>query len=256
MSKQMTRDLMIEDLVRLGLRTGDVVLVHSSLSKIGWVDDGADAVIDALLSVVGGEGTVMVPTLTGSADLSAENPPVFDVRSTPCWTGKIPETFRSRDNAVRSLHPTHSIAAIGAMAEEIAAGHENAATPCGKGSPYDRLSTLSNGRILLLGVTLESCTSFHHVEELAEVPYHMQEFPAEATVVDREGQERRVMTYLHKYGYWRNFEGMKDRLIQAGIMRTGKIGDADSALISAKEFTVSVLNAVKENPEILLLKSS
>ena len=91
-----TKEIIINGLKELGLKQGDTVLVHSSLSSFGYVDGGADTVIDALLETVGKEGTVLVPTLTGSEHLSAENPPVFDVRNTPCWTGKIPETFRKR----------------------------------------------------------------------------------------------------------------------------------------------------------------
>ena len=91
----------------IGIKEGDKLLVHSSLSSFGYVEGGADTVIDALIESVGFEGTVLVPTLTGSAELSPQNPPVFDVLISPCWTGKILESFRSRKNARRSYHPTH-----------------------------------------------------------------------------------------------------------------------------------------------------
>jgi len=87
------------------------VLVHSSLSSLGCVEGGADAVIDALLDVLGPGGTLVVPTLTGTESLSAENPPRYDPDATPCWTGRVPETLRRRPGAMRSLHPTHSVAA-------------------------------------------------------------------------------------------------------------------------------------------------
>ena len=254
MSRTVTQEIIQRDLERLGLKTGDVVLVHSSLSKIGWVDGGADAVIDALLAAVGREGTILVPTLTGSSELSPQNAPFFDVRNTPCWTGTIPETFRKRSHAIRSLHPTHSVAAIGPMAEELVEGHESTLTPCGKGSPYDKLSSLPNGKILLLGVTLESCTSFHHAEELAGVPYHLQDELTEATIVDIEGRERKMKLHLHRYGWWRNFEVMREPFMEAGIMRTGKIGEADSSLILAKELTSRTLNALKGDQDILRLQ--
>lgn len=256
MPRTVNRDIIQKDLEKIGLKIGDVVLVHSSLSKIGWVDGGADTVIDALLASVGDEGTILVPTLTGSSELSPQNPPFFDVRNTPCWTGKIPETFRKRSNAIRSLHPTHSIAAIGRMAEELAEGHENTLTPCGKNSPYDKLASLPNGKILLLGVDLESCTSFHHAEEIAGVSYHMQDQPTEATMLDREGLERKMKLYLHKYGSWRQFEIMRETFLQAGIMRTGKIGEADSSLLLAKEIAARTLHALKENPDLLKLEAA
>jgi aminoglycoside 3-N-acetyltransferase len=122
--------MMISDRLRsLGVKNGDILLVHSSLSRFGHVEGGADAVIDGILDAVGTEGTVLVPTLTGSDKLSPANPPIFDVLNTPSWTGIIPETFRKRPEAVRSLHPTHSVAAIGKKAREITANHEKCNTP-------------------------------------------------------------------------------------------------------------------------------
>ena len=109
-------------LKQVGLACGSKVLVHSSLSSFGYVEGGADTVIDALVETVGSGGTVLVPTLTGNETLSAANPPEFDPQHTRCWTGLVPETFRKRPNAVRSIHPTHSVSAIGADA----IGHDRA----------------------------------------------------------------------------------------------------------------------------------
>ena len=78
----------------LGVPPGSKLLVHSSLSSLGHVEGGADAVIDAFLDVLGPAGTLLVPTLTGDETLSAANPPVFDPTTQPCWTGLIPETLR------------------------------------------------------------------------------------------------------------------------------------------------------------------
>ena len=116
----------------IGLPVGAVALVHSSLSSFGHVAGGAATVVQALLDAVGPEGTVMVPTLTGSEALGPGNPPIFDVRSTPCWTRRIPETFRLRADARRSLHPTHSVAAIGCQSEESSGGTSFPSPPAGQ----------------------------------------------------------------------------------------------------------------------------
>ena len=164
----------------LGLRPGDRVLAHSSLSSFGYVEGGAPAVIDALLDVVGPDGTVLVPTLTGDETLSPANPPRFDPHSSPCWTGRIPETLRMRPDAIRSLHPTHSVAAIGRDAESLTREHIDSITPCDERSPYGKLAELPNGYVLLIGVSYQSLTLLHHVEEIAGADYHMQGEPVRA----------------------------------------------------------------------------
>ena len=50
-----------QDLNRLGINNNDIVLVHSSLSSLGWVCGGAQAVIIALMEVVGNSGTLVMP---------------------------------------------------------------------------------------------------------------------------------------------------------------------------------------------------
>ncbi|HEX2185190.1 MAG TPA: AAC(3) family N-acetyltransferase [Chloroflexota bacterium] len=167
----MARPRLAGDLSGLGLRAGDTVLVHASLSRLGHVVGGAEAVIDTLLDVVGAAGTVLFPTLTGSEHDGLDRPPGMDVRVTPCWTGRIPETARQRPGAQRSLHPTHSVAALGAAAEAYARGHEGGASPCDEQSPYSRLIGEAGLILLLGGVTQQSNTTLHCLEELAGVPY-------------------------------------------------------------------------------------
>jgi aminoglycoside 3-N-acetyltransferase len=214
------------------------------------VEGGADAVIDALLETVGLQGTIMVPTLTGSEELSAANPPTFDPDRTPCWTGRIPETFRQRPEAVRSLHPTHSVAAIGADAVALTAGHECSLTPCGPESPYGRLVD-AGGYILFLGVTHSCNTTFHHVEEIVHVPYHMQPGLVAARVVV-DGKERRINLMIHRYGPRRDFERMEPLLRERGIQRDGQIGQAHVRLIDARRMVEVTRQALLQDSTLLL----
>ena len=107
----------------LGLAPGDDVLVHSSLSSLGRVDGGAQTVCEALVRAVSPGGTVCCPTITGSRRYSKSIPPRFSVDD-PCWSGAVPEAMRHRADAVRSLHPTHSVACVGPRAAELTCGHE------------------------------------------------------------------------------------------------------------------------------------
>lgn len=239
----------------LGLSEGDTVLVHSSLSSFGYVEGGAEAVINALLYVVGKDGTVMVPTLTGKPTDSRENPPVFDVRSTPCWTGKIPETFRQLPAARRSLHPTHSIAAIGAKSIELTTGHETGQSPCDVKSPYYK-NAIWNGYIMLIGVDQESNTTVHCCEEIAGVPCHLQKEVADILITGYDGESILVRNRLHD---WEkpptDFNKFDDIFRDKNVMKLGAVGNSTIRLIKAKDMLDVAVDILRKNPLFLLIKN-
>jgi len=178
-----TVDRLVADLRDLGVAAGDTVLVHSSLSALGWVSGGAPAVVDALLRAVTADGTLVMPTHSGHyADPAGwEHPPVPDdwedeIRATmppyrPAVTpsrgmGAVPECFRTYPDVVRSRHPTSSFAAWGADAAVVAADHEYD-SPLGEASPLARVADL-DGDVLLLGAGHDSNTSLHLAEHRAD----------------------------------------------------------------------------------------
>ncbi|MBT3996151.1 MAG: AAC(3) family N-acetyltransferase [Chloroflexi bacterium] len=234
----------------LGLPTGARILMHSSLSSFGHVDGGADAVIDAVLKAVDSSGTVVVPTLTATALHSPNDPPVFDPVNSACWTGRIPETFRKRPEAIRSLHPTHSVAAIGPDAEELTSDHTFSISPCDEKSPFGKLAQLENGYVLLVGVGYDSVTTFHHVEELAAADYHMQKGFTKATlVIDGENIERHYM--LHQWGTARDFNIMQPLFIERGVQKMTRIGDSEVRLLHAPSIRQITLECLRSDSRIL-----
>jgi aminoglycoside 3-N-acetyltransferase len=232
----------------LGVQAGDVILVHSSLSRFGYVEGGADAVIDALLDAVAPGGTVAVVTLTHGAVNASQ--PVFDHRTTPSSVGRIPETFRLRPEALRSLHPTHSCAAIGPRSEELLRDHERDITPCGGRSPYQRLMRWG-GKIVFLGIGLGVNTSFHAMEELACVPWVFDRFEAVSTV-GRDGQLRPVPSRRHTDGLRRDYEKMEPILAEAGALVKGPIGAAEVRVIDAAAMQRTIAPLLAEDPFLLL----
>lgn len=250
-----TKADIIKGLRDLGLFPGSKVLVHSSLSSFGQVEGGVETVIDALLATVDEQGTVLVPTLTGSELLSPENPPVFDPANTPCWVGRIPETFRQRPEAIRSINPTHSVAAIGADADLLTRFHRYSITPGDEQSPYLRLAGLPDGYVLLLGVGHESNTTFHSAEELVGVDYHMMPGLVPAKVL-LDGVEQTLHVMLHQYGTPRNFPIMESIFIERGIQRTGKIGDATVRLMRSGPMVDAIVRALRADPTILIAKDA
>ncbi|MEV6837429.1 AAC(3) family N-acetyltransferase [Streptomyces sp. NPDC051133] len=180
-----TRDGLCAQLRLLGVGTGETLLVHSSLSSLGWVNGGAVAVVQALLDALGPSGTLVVPTQTADQSDPAVwgNPPVpeewwdriratmpaYDPLITPSLgVGVIPETVRTWPGALRSAHPQTSFAAVGARAREITEGH---APDCrlGEHSPLARLER-RGARVLLLGAGYDSCTAFHLAEYRTPAP--------------------------------------------------------------------------------------
>lgn len=170
------------DLRALGLEAGMTVMVHSSLSKLGFVAGGAQSVVAALLEVVGPSGTLMMPTHSGALTDPADwqHPPVpeewwqtlrdempaFDQDLTPTRSmGVIAECFRHAPGVKRSNHPTVSAAAMGPNADALTKDHQ-LADRFGTTSPQGRLYEL-DGYVLLLGVDHANNTSLHLSEALS-----------------------------------------------------------------------------------------
>lgn len=172
------------DLTRLGLRPGMLLLVHTSFNAMGWISGGPVAVILALEELLGPEGTLVMPTHSGDLSDPAQwqNPPVpkrwwktirdsmpaYDLSLTLTWKmGIIPETFRKQDGVIRSAHPQVSFAAWGANAKEIVDEHvlENG---LGNGSPLARIYE-REGNVLLIGVGHANNTSLHLAEYRANL---------------------------------------------------------------------------------------
>jgi aminoglycoside 3-N-acetyltransferase len=196
-----SRASLAADLHRLGVRPRDILIVHSSLSSMGWVVGGAQAVVEALRDAVGATGTVTMPG--HSAEFSEpshwQHPPVpeawwpviraempaFDPALTPTRDmGAVVEAFRHHPNTIRSNHPTMSHLANGPAAQEIIADH-SLADGFGDHSPLGRLYDL-HARVLLLGVGHANNTSLHLAEHRALWPNITRIHQGSAVLVDGE----------------------------------------------------------------------
>jgi aminoglycoside 3-N-acetyltransferase len=246
------RPVVTQAMIEAGLRDlelgpGDVLVVHSALRSFGWVERGEDAVIDALLAVLGPTGTLCMPALS-YGDYGPHNPPPpFDPRTTPGIVGRIPERFRLRPGVMRSLHPTHSLTGTGARAEEALREHELSPTPCGPHSPWGRIAR-GGGSILMMGTGTQPCTMFHGAEEEAEADARCTP-PTPCGLVTEAG-ERTVWLRLHGpyTGALQDRAAMEPVLEAAGLLRRAKVGNSTLLRIDADGLWELSLRLLRANP--------
>ncbi len=223
----MTKNEIAASLRDLGLKTGDIVLLHSSLSSIGAVEGGADAVIEAFLDVLGPAGTLAVP--------------IFGA------LGIITERLRARPDAVCSIHPKAAIAAVGARAEALCRDHWRAETAHAENTPYTRIAE-AGGYVCLLGVDQDRNTTLHTVEELLRLPY----LKTTAPVAFDTPEGRKTKSWKFFPGPHRDFIGLDRALRQSGKMRIGKVGNAVVRLIRAQDLIDICLDIGRRDPAFVL----
>jgi aminoglycoside 3-N-acetyltransferase len=230
-----TRAELAAALRTLGVR--GVVMVHTRMSAIGWVEGAEDAVVGALLDALRPDGTLMAYTSWQDHDYDADLP-VFDPATARAARdhGRIPERVRTWPDARRSAHPEASVAAVGARAEWLTRDHpqEDAYGPA---SPFARLCE-ADGQVLMLGAPLDTITLLHHAEAIARVPDKRMA----TTRVRVPG--RGVHTYVDidtehgivDYGCDEDeFAVIGREALEAGIGVRGTVGEAPCALYPARE---------------------
>jgi aminoglycoside 3-N-acetyltransferase len=233
------------DLRALGVASGDVVLVHASTRRIGFVAGGPQAIVEALLAAVGEAGTIVVPTHTpdNTDPASWRNPPVpqawwpviregnpgYDRQRTPShWMGVVAETVRTWPGSRRSGHPHYSFTALGARAAEIARGH---ALDSGLGdrSPLGAVYRLA-GRVLLLGVGHDTNTSLH----LAEWRQPAVPMGVHAGAVRHADGRVEWLTWTDVLDQDNEFPRVGADFEATGAVRVGPVGSATARLMDQR----------------------
>ena len=229
-----------------GVVEGTTLLVHTSLSSMGWVAGGPVAVIEALIETVGACGTIVMPThtmqLTDPASWQApaiptpwipvlrEHLPAFDPAKTPTRSmGAVAELFRTWPDARRSSHPIASFAAVGSQADWITADHK-LHSPLGEASPLAKLYE-ADATILLLGVGFDRCTMLHLAEQRA---WPGQPTINEGSPVLRQGTRQWVNYAVPDLIDSRHFIPIGAALTKHGEARSFMAGQAAGTLVSSR----------------------
>ncbi len=246
-----TRSRLASELKAGGLARGDVVLVHTSLSRLGFVPGAARTVIEALIDVVGNNGTVMMPTYSGELSDPAEwrfppvpeswiqpilnETPAYDPALTPTRRmGVVAELFRHFPGVTRSPHPQSSFSAWGAHAACLVAEHPMDYR-FGPKSPLGKLRDLG-GKVLLLGAAFQTCSLLYLTQSAMKSSV---EVVRKAPVIGMDG--KMWVSYRdHEYpNDW--FPDACEHLVSVGLMKMSLVGAAQAYVCEAREAIEEVI---------------
>jgi aminoglycoside 3-N-acetyltransferase len=234
-----------DDLIKIGIKKGMVLLMHSSFKSLGVKDLTPKDVIEAVKEVITEEGTLLIPTL--SYKTCSKNNPFFSYHDTPSCVGVISETFRKSDDTIRSLNPIHSVSGWGKYKDEILLRHEKDTLTLGYNSPF-YLMLKYQPKILMLGCGLKPNTFMHLVENLNKVDYRQTEYNVDFEIIDKSGNKRiqkvelpDMSNYIQRYDRVESILAGDD-LIQANIL------NAKSYLIDANKLLEKATEILKDNP--------
>ncbi len=233
------RDELTEQLRRLGVRPGDVLVTHTSFRAVGPVEGGPAGLVEALRAALGETGTLVMPSMT-----DGETP--YDPAHTPTdGMGVVAETFWRLPGVLRGDHPGSAFAAVGRHARVITAP-QPISPPHGVDSPVGRAWRLG-GAVLLLGVGHDSNTTMHLAEDLARAPYHSRSL---ALVMD--GGAVRQVEVEEPNHCCQGFALADDWLRERGAQREGLVGRAHARLVRAQDLIDVVVPRLRAEPLVFL----
>jgi aminoglycoside 3-N-acetyltransferase len=242
-----------EDLHRLGLSAGELVVLQSSFRKLGRPEVTPADFLRTLLELLGPSGTLMTPTFTYSyAGLWDIQP--FDPQHSPgLFNGILSETLRKWPGARRSAHPTHSVAAIGRYADELTSNKQQASA-LGEESSYGEANRLG-ARILLLGVGNDRNPMLHYAESVAGVPYLDIPWRAHAgptALVVEAGVPVEVPLSVESPACSLGFGAADAYLEEHGLLWRGRVGAATCLLMHSPHVVTAIAARLRRDPGWLL----
>ncbi len=213
----MKKAQLVEELKKIGLQEGMEIEVHSSLSSFGYVEGGAEAVIEALMECVGRNGSIFMPALRlGPAmELTEEDRNMgitVKIKVLPESAGKtdmgiIADTFRQRKDVITGKGVIRT-SGWGVHAEQAALN----------GLDY---VIHNGGKALLLGVDIYKLTAMHYVEDI--LPKEISDIfaPTEEVCKRYPSNEWFVEAGEPPVKPWYTIQ---DMAYQKGIIKEGYIG--------------------------------
>lgn len=232
-------------------------MIHGSISNIGKLDQPVSELMKAWIQQIDlTRQTVLCPALSYNTTMLEylESCANFDVRTSKNAMGAISNWVMKFPGCLRSLHPTHSVVALGAKAEEYISSHEFDTTPFGLNSPYQKL-VLKEGKIVMFGVGLNSVTCFHVYEDILGPAMPISVYldrSFQISCIGLTGVPIVVTTRCHdpNVSAIRECERMRDVLVKTGAMKSYALGDSELSVINARLFTITLLEMLAKGKSI------
>jgi aminoglycoside 3-N-acetyltransferase len=216
----------------VGVKKGDVVFFFVCIYPVGKLEGCVTkesynkAYLDAIFSVIGEQGTLVVPTY--SQQVGRFGIPYVH-EETPTLSGVFSEYIRTYPKAIRSFHPVFSLTALGCYSQEICG--KVGASGFGAESAYDHLFE-KGGFSICLGFHDERSgkmtAGVHYIESTYGVPYYYNKI-LKADVYKSGQRCDKVFTlnvrytdFGTKYNYLRFIKALRSR----GFLQTCPVGDS------------------------------
>jgi aminoglycoside 3-N-acetyltransferase len=230
----------------------EILMVHSAYDRLLPMYSGKhQEIIQELLSLCGKDRTLVMPAFVlggKSGDpLEFYKTHSFDAKRTPSEMGLLTELFRRMPGARRSLHPTHSITALGPLAERLTATHHQASTPSGRGTPFEIMAQ-RKAAIVGLGVEYYRCmTQIHAAEDMAgdHYPIKFEKEHARVTMIDENASKLVYDLTVFKTGMTMNC-GIVRSLLSRDELQEWSFKGVQLFITSANKVTNRLIEAAQK----------
>ncbi len=249
-----TKDDLRNGFKAIGLKAGDIVLISTELFTLGRLkdarskDEHSEMVFETIRDVLTEKGTIVVNAFT--TYVARYGRPFYSESSRPT-TGAFCEYVTFHPESIRSLHPIHSVAAVGARAKDICLNVSS--SNYGIDSPYERMLKMK-GQILRLGIDYTHNTFLHVVEALYGLPYLYNKVIDADIIISGQCTKKQFLASVRylKFSLDYSLEKVQETLLKSGCVHSSKVGGGQIHRLDANEYCSHLISLLRENPYALL----
>lgn len=225
------------------------VLLHSSFKNLSRDGYQAQSVLSSIVNYMK-HGNLLLPTMSWRY----VNPksPTFHPLKTPSNTGVLSKIFLKKFNALRSIHPTHSVAGLGENISDLLSTHHIDDTPCSKKSPFALLER-ANGYVVMMGIGFDCCTLIHCAEEQVAPDVYLKPIEEAEDYKCTDYQNRKLNVRLRRHLYLpRNYWQFQDFLAMEGKIKIAYLGNTICLSFKAKDLLEIVLERLQKDARCII----